>query len=276
MSLNTVKESDLHAYVDGALPEADREAITRFLAEHPDEAQRVRDYQMQNQAIADLFSATLDEPIPEPLRSLASPPRGSDAMDRPHERPSFLPRGSLQRIAASVLIAFLGGIAGWVAHGQYPPAERLSVAVPLPRQAAIAHAVYSPDVRRPVEVSGEQEEQLVTWLSKRIGTPVKPPKLGKLGYELVGGRLLPGNIGPVAQFMYQDGSGQRLTLFVSTENTANRETAFRFAREGTVNVFYWIDGKFGYALSGTLEKGELARLATAVYEQIEGIDRQPR
>ena len=42
MSLNTVKESDLHAYVDGALPEADREAITRFLAEHPDEAQRVR------------------------------------------------------------------------------------------------------------------------------------------------------------------------------------------------------------------------------------------
>ena len=276
MSLNTVKESDLHAYVDGALPEADREAITRFLAEHPDEAQRVRDYQMQKQAIAGLFSATLDEPIPETLRSLASPPRASDAMDRPHERPSFLPRGSLQRIAASVLIAFLGGIAGWVAHGQYPPAERLSVAVPLPRQAAIAHAVYSPDVRRPVEVSGEQEEQLVTWLSKLIGTPVKPPKLGKLGYELVGGRLLPGNIGPVAQFMYQDGSGQRLTLFVSTENTANRETAFRFAREGTVNVFYWIDGKFGYALSGTLEKGELARLATAVYEQIEGIDRQPR
>lgn len=276
MSLNTVKESDLHAYVDGALPEADREAITRFLAEHPDEAQRVRDYQMQKQAIADLFSATLDEPIPETLRSLASPPRASDAMDRPRERPSFLPRGSLQRIAASVLIAFLGGIAGWVAHDQYPPVERLSVAVPLPRQAAIAHAVYSPDVRRPVEVSGEQEEQLVTWLSKRIGTPVKPPKLGKLGYELVGGRLLPGNIGPVAQFMYQDGSGQRLTLFVSTENTANRETAFRFAREGTVNVFYWIDGKFGYALSGTLEKGELARLATAVYEQIEGIDRQPR
>lgn len=276
MSRNTVKQGDLHAYVDGALPEADREAITRFLAEHPDEAQRVRDYQMQKQAIADLFSATLDEPIPETLRSLASPPRASDAMDRPRERPSFLPQGSLQRIAASVLIAFLGGIAGWVAHGQYPSAERLSVAVPLPRQAAIAHAVYSPDVRRPVEVSGEQEEQLVTWLSKRIGTPVKPPKLGKLGYELVGGRLLPGNIGPVAQFMYQDGSGQRLTLFVSTENTANRETAFRFAREGTVNVFYWIDGKFGYALSGTLEKGELARLATAVYEQIEGIDRQPR
>jgi anti-sigma factor RsiW len=69
--------------------------------------------------------------------------------------------------------------------------------------------------------------------------------------------------------MYQDASGQRLTLYVSTENTSNRDTAFRFAQEGTVNVFYWIDGKFGYALSAGLDKGRLALIATAVYDQIE-------
>ena len=51
--------------------------------------------------------------------------------------------------------------------------------------------VYSPDVRRPVEVTADQEDQLVKWLSKRLGTPVSPPKLGALGYELIGGRLLP-------------------------------------------------------------------------------------
>lgn len=125
-------------------------------------------------------------------------------------------------------------------------------------------------MRRPVEVSAENEDQLVAWLSKRMGTPVRPPRLGPLGYELIGGRLLPGNIGPVAQFMYQDASGQRLTFYVSTENVSNQETAFRFAQEGKVNVFYWIDGKFGYALSASIDKGELARVATAVYEQIEG------
>ncbi len=273
MNPNTVKESDLHAYVDGALPAPEREAIARLLAELPGEAKRVRDYQEQKQAINHLYGATLDEPIPDRLRAMATPPHLPDSTASaalPHGHPGRLPSWSLQRIAAGILIAILGGAAGWIAHGQYPSAERIAAAVPLPRQAAIAHAVYSPDVRRPVEVSGEQEEQLVTWLSKRIGTPVKPPKLGKLGYELVGGRLLPGNIGPVAQFMYQDGTGQRLTLFVSTENTANQETAFRFAQEGPVNVFYWIDGKFGYALSATIDKGELARLATAVYEQIEG------
>ena len=109
----------------------------------------------------------------------------------------------------------------------------------------------------------------MTWLSKRLGTPVRPPKLGALGYELIGGRLLPGNIGPVAQFMYHDASGQRLTLYVSTEIGRNQDTAFRFAKEGPVNVFYWIDGKFGYALSAGISKNELSRVATAVYEQLE-------
>ena len=50
---------------------------------------------------------------------------------------------------------------------------------------------------------------------------------------------------------------------------ANRDTAFRFAQDGAVNVFYWIDGKFGSALSAGIDKGKLALVATAVYDQIE-------
>ncbi len=133
----------------------------------------------------------------------------------------------------------------------------------------MAHAVYSPDIRRPVEISAENEEQLVNWLSKRLGTRVRPARLGFLGYQLIGGRLLPGNSGPVAQFMYHDASGQRLTLYLSTENTANQETAFRFVAQGPLNIFYWVDGQFGYALSAAIGKDELARLAKAVHEQFD-------
>jgi anti-sigma factor RsiW len=140
------------------------------------------------------------------------------------------------------------------------------------RQAAVAHAVYSPDIRRPVEITAEQEEQLVTWLSKRLKADVRPPRLGALGYELIGGRLLPGASGPVAQFMYADATGRRITLYVSADNQDNKDTAFRFAQEGDVSVFYWIDGRFGYALSANIGKGELARLATAVYGQLERRD----
>jgi anti-sigma factor RsiW len=56
---------------------------------------------------------------------------------------------------------------------------------------------------------------------------------------------------------------------VTTENAGKPETGFRFAREGQVNVFYWVDGKFGYALSASIDKGELAKVATAVYDQLE-------
>ena len=102
------------------------------------------------------------------------------------------------------------------------------------RRAAVAHAVYSTDQRRPVEVAADHEEQLVTWLSKRIGTQVNAPRLQSVGYALEGGRLLPGDSGPVAQFMYQDSAGQRLTLYVTHEapQPTGRDTAFRFGKAG--------------------------------------------
>jgi anti-sigma factor RsiW len=58
-------------------------------------------------------------------------------------------------------------------------------------------------------------------------------------------------------------------VHVNTGNTTNRDTGFRFAQEGPVNVFYWIDGKFGYALSAGIARSELARVATTVYDQLE-------
>jgi anti-sigma factor RsiW len=255
-----LKDANLHAYIDGQLPAERRIEVEALLAADPSAAERVRAFQAQNDALRTLFAPVLDEPIPDTLRSAAT---------RPAAKQSRLPRWSLQRVAASLAIAVLGGTIGWLAHGRYQP-EMLARAVPLPHQAAIAHAVFTPDVRRPVEVKAEQEDQLVAWLSKRLGTPVRPPKLGALGYELIGGRLLPGNSGPVAQFMYQEASGQRLTLYVSTEHPTNRDTAFRFAREGQINVFYWIDGPYGYALSASIAKDELGRIATAVYEQLDG------
>lgn len=85
----------------------------------------------------------------------------------------------------------------------------------------------------------------------------------------VGGRLLPGESGPVAQFMYQCNAGTRVTLYVRSEATQNRETAFRYAKEGNVRVFYWVDRKLGYALSTSdISKDDLLKVSTAVYQQL--------
>lgn len=274
MNKRLITEADLHAYLDRQLPEDRRTEVEEYLAAEPAEQARLQVYQQHKDALRQCFNPVLDEVLPEHLRALAEPPMASSrreplfaAVNRPKR--AFLSPWSLQRIAAGIVVAMLGGVAGWLGHGQYQATERQAQMTPLSRQAAVAHVVYSPDVKRPVEVTADQEEQLVKWLSKRLGTPVSPPRLGARGYELIGGRLLPGNSGPVAQFMYQDQTGQRLTLYVSTENVSNRDTGFRFAREGQVNVFYWVDGKLGYALSAGIDKGELAKIATTVYDQLE-------
>ena len=136
-------------------------------------------------------------------------------------------------------------------------------------RAARAHLVYAPEVRHPVEVDATQQEHLVKWLSKRLAVELKVPLLTGEGFELLGGRLLPGPEGPVAQFMYQDSAGKRLTLYVSKPNRADQPAAFRYAQEGPVSVFYWMDRDCGYALSGELDRPTLTRIATAVYKQLE-------
>src|SRR5207237_10372219 len=82
------------------------------------------------------------------------------------------------------------------------------------RRAAVAHATYSPEVRHPVEVGADDEQHLVNWLSKRLGVKVRAPKLEDAGMSLVGGRLLPGDDGPVEQVMSQAMNGGRLSLYM--------------------------------------------------------------
>ena len=249
MSRPVVTEVDLHAHVDGVLPAERAAEVDAYLAEHPGEAARLAAYREQNAALHREFDPVLDE----------RPPHRLDAPRLYRARP-------LLRYAAVVAWFALGGVIGWQLHAF--TADRRAEATSWPRRAAIAHVVYSPEVRHPVEVGADQEAHLVAWLSKRLGTPLKVPHLGELGFTLVGGRLLPGERGPVAQFMYQDSKGQRLTLYVRVNPDDSGETAFRFAQEHGVGVFYWLDRKLGYALSGEVEKNELLRIATAVYRQL--------
>lgn len=257
--MNPVTEAELQAWVDGRLAPERRADIDTYLETHPQEAQRLRAYRQQNVGLRARYNPVLDEALP----------RGMTKPRRPGRWP-------LQRLAAMLAIALAGGAAGWTLHAQVDGADASAQGGrrggALARQAALAHAVYSPEVRHPVEVGADQQEHLVAWLSKRLGTQLRPPKLAGLGYELIGGRLLPGDSGPVAQFMYHDASGQRLTLYVSSgqrRSQDSQDTGFRFAQEGTVSVFYWIDGSFGYALSGAVGKAELAKIANAVYEQLQ-------
>ena len=244
--MKPVGEAELHAYVDGRLAEAARAEIESWLAAHPEDAERLRAYAEQNAMLRSLYNQVIDEPVPAVLLAV-----------RRHVWWGY---------AAAAAILALGIGLGWTIRGALIAPQMVPLS--LARQAATAHIVYSPEVRHPVEVTANEEEHLVRWLSKRLGTTLKAPQLAPLGYELVGGRLLSGPQGPVAQFMYQDTRGQRLTLYVSKQRGEPRDTAFRFSQEDRVSVFYWVDGNFGYALSGEIKREQLLQVAEVVYKQL--------
>jgi anti-sigma factor RsiW len=251
-----ITEADLQAYADGMLPEARRAAVAEWLAAHPEDAERIESYRQLATELRSSYDRVLNEPVPERLERTIRAGRVRHA----------------GRVAAWVAVgAMLGAMAAWQLHRAYPAALAPSAngADAMAHRAVVAHATYSPEVRHPVEVGADQEAHLVAWLSKRLGTQLRAPRLEAVGYSLVGGRLLPGENGPVAHFMYQCNRGTRVTLYVRADMGTNRSTAFRYAREGTVGVFYWVDSKLGYAVSSSdISKDDLLNVANAAYQQL--------
>ena len=265
----------INQLVDDQLPPPEKaEALARL--ENDPLAQETRQaWQAQREALRALNRPLLEEPIPETLLAAA--------------RSSQLGRQQIDQwrrwggMAAAVVLAF--GV-GWLSHGQLGALDTSAMAFDpkqparaFIRQASVAHEVYSPEVRHPVEVTAVQQEHLVQWLSKRLGKSLKVPVLAAQGYELVGGRLLPGDSGARAQFMFQNPAGTRVTLYLGALDdkpapgaTAPRtdagQAAFRYSTEGSVASFYWVDQGFGYALSGAVPRAELMRLAQLVYQQL--------
>ena len=253
---HTVSEADLQAWADGRLEASRRAALEAWFTAHPDELERAAAYREFNEKLRARFDPVLAETVPQRLRRAL--------VGRTRWRAPALAAGW---VALGIAV---GIVVGWQLHALRMPVPVAQPDAPtIARRAALAHATYSPEVRHPVEVGADQEQHLVAWLSKRLGGEVRAPKLDGEGMALVGGRLLPRDPGPVAQFMYQNAQGRRVTLYVRTEALDQRETAFRFAREGSVRVFYWIDRKFGYALSSAdLDRDELLKLANVVHRQL--------
>jgi anti-sigma factor RsiW len=243
-------DSELHALVDGRLQGQMLTDVESRLSLNAVDAARVHEWRLQKEALHRAFDNWLERPVPRHIQRAArsTPPWRLGAV-------------------AGLAGLIIGGGAGYILHGAALVHAPNQYALQLQSQAAVAHATFSPEVRHPVEVSAAHEAHLVQWLSKRLGHPIAIPRLGDLGFELMGGRLLPAGPSPAAQLMYEKGGTQRLTLYVRPAE-GNRTTGFRYVRNGTVSVFYWIDGPFGYALSGTIPPDELRSISESVYHQL--------
>jgi anti-sigma factor RsiW len=245
-----VTEGELHVYVDDELPADRRQAVEAWLSSHPDDDARVAAWRAQAEAIRARYGGVIDEPVPDRLtlkRILRS-------------------RRSWSTIAAAAaVVAFvIGGAAGWMARGASataPSKDELFTA-----EALDAHKLYISEVRHPIEVKAD-EDHLLPWLSRRVGTTLRAPDLGSFDLKLLGGRLLPGINGPAALFMYEGTSGERFTIYCS--RLVEARTAFRYDANNGFGAVHWIEANYGWVVSGPKDKGKLKAVAIAAYDQLE-------
>lgn len=250
---------ELHALVDGQLAPERVEAVLAHLRANPAEAVRVAEWQAQRLALRKLHARTDPGPVPSAMSRLLLTGR--------RRRSAWL------RVAASVLLLSAGVLAGHLLSRAPAASHDLAQgARGFAHEAVIAHAVYTPESRHPVEVTAADEAHLVAWLSRRLGAPLKAPSLLDQGFRLLGGRLLPGTGSPRAQFMYEDATGRRVTLYVlafaADDPARPAESSFRAYSDGPIESFYWIEGPFGYALTAQLPPADVMALARAVYGQL--------
>jgi len=255
-----ISEAELHAYLDGELTAEDRAEVEELLVAGSAEVGRVRDLRDLNEAIARRYASRLDAPLSERMKQLLAAMPEHGGAELPGSARRWVP------LAAAVVIALSAAAAGYVVRGLI--AQTRSPGSAFVATAIGAHSVYVPEVRHPVEVGAAEEAHLVQWLTKRLGANVRAPTLSPLGWKLVGGRLLPDRGLPAAQFMYEDGAGRRLTLYMRKETGLNN-TAFQFAERDGFAAFYWVDRPLAYAIAGRLQRDELMGLANAIYGQLE-------
>jgi len=246
-----VGEDELNAYVDGELPAERLGAVEAWLASHPDDAVKVAAWRQQAEFIRARYGAAVNEKPPQRLNV--------DRLTR--RRYGALAAG----IAATLMALLAGGVVGWTARGAM--AANPSDLALFTSDALDAYRLYTVEVRHPVEVPGDQQPHLQDWLSKRVGSQLRPPDLNKLGLKLVGGRLLPGPTGPTAFFMYEGASGERFTLYCG--RTGDQQTALLYTAGEHNAAYYWVDGNVAYVLSGPAKQDRLHEIAKSAYDQID-------
>lgn len=71
--------------------------------------------------------------------------------------------------------------------------------------------------------------------------------------------------GSVAQFVYENANGLRITLFAARIDNSQM-AAFTYKKNGKINSFYWPYERMRYAIVGQLGRDQLNTLAVQAYQ----------
>lgn len=252
----TFTETDIHLALDGELPADEQADFEGWLVVNPDMSTLQKRYVQDRERLRMALEPIYLEPIPSMMAATVA----GDARAKTS-------KWAWSRYAAATVLLALFGVGGFYIGRNSESGTRSIALKPIAENAVAAHLIYANEKRHVVEVGADQADHLNAWLSNRVGVKIIAPDLKSGGYDLVGGRLLPFNGKTAAQFMYQDPTGNRLSLYVTKDET-RQDSGYRFARDRGTDTLYWLDGGYGCALTGNLPEKALTQLADITYDQL--------
>ncbi|MDR2308324.1 MAG: anti-sigma factor [Paucimonas sp.] len=223
-------EHELHAYVDERLAPARRAEVEAWLAANPLESARIEAWRHDARRLRAAL-AGLGEPAGEPSLDLASLHR--QLRQRRQRR--------LATAAVLLLAVGLGGLGGWQAR------QATLVETGLPMADAVqAHRLFADATT--LDIQAADPARLQAWLGRHFNRVGQLPDLSGYGLHPVGARLLSNEAGPAALLVFQDHSGQRISLFLRSPGEHFRRMPSGQRTDGQLEARYWSHGDYNFAL----------------------------
>ena len=283
MSADTAfDDADLNGFVDGRIEPGRAAALSESLASDPQARARIDSWKRQNESLRTMFASVLFEPVP--VRLMA----GSVATARPARAPA----GEAERPPASrmtgavttisvgaALVGFVLGALASIGTDDFglfgrsasdtgrAPREQALASRSLAERAIDSHRTFLSDAIRPVEMTAGEEPRLLRWLQHKVAATMRVPDLGRHGWNLVGGRVLPGPRGPEAFLVYGNGP-DRMGLTISRMPVPRSAQVMAVDGPDPIGAATWGDDVFGYALTSDRGADWLERNAGPLRDSI--------
>ncbi|MDZ5650098.1 hypothetical protein [Nitrospirillum sp. BR 11828] len=228
-----IAEVDLHAFLDGELPEDRARVVEAAILADPALADRLAAYEADKAMMKRLYSPLIERPVPQHLIDLAQ----SAA-----QAPVYRPWADWRRLGAvaAVVLLLVGG-------GAYLAGR--------PAGDVVQMALAARDV--PASVPSDLSPYNAA-LSRIVDLNIKVPDLSRAGYRLSGVKVADG----AATVAYRDTADRLFTIYLRHSDGTVRFDQFK---RDNLRVCVWQDDQLSMVMAGEMSAAVMQKLASMAY-----------